>query len=110
MGPKWYHEDSHARSGFKPKLILTGRLSGTFAGRPVEIESEENLLRVKLDSLQSALELRHSVTTLSPLLRLADTMSLDMRVQVGFLDVRILPNPSTVVRWLAPGLARILEN
>lgn len=68
MGSARDIEDPHAGHGYVPKLILAGRLVGTFDGRPVVISADESGLSLDVSSLYSGWQLRNYSSSVFPVL------------------------------------------
>jgi len=98
-------EDSHAGHRHVPKLILAGRLTGTFDGRPVVISADDAGVTLDLSTLRSAWTLRNYGRALLPFLQLlkASRTPLTLRL-AGAVSVPVLPKAGWLVRLFAPGL------
>ena len=107
MGAARGDEDSHPRYGYAPKLILTGRLSGSLDGRPVEIDATAAGITLKVGSFRSLWKLRR-LEAAAPVVRLLSQQAIPLRLSVARLgSVDLLPVPSLLVRLVAPEFARL---
>ena len=105
MGSARDHEDSHAGHGRKPKLILAGRLTGTFDGRPVVISADGGGVTVDLSTLHSAWTLRNYGSATFPLLQLLKASGIPLTLRLaGSVAVPVLPKAGWLVRLFAPAL------
>jgi hypothetical protein len=106
MGALWHAENPHTQHRLVPKLTLTGRLEGTFRGRPVEIEADDRELLIRVPNLRSAWGLRRGVTSSTfRILRAIRDVGLRLTLRVGTrLSVPILPDPHLAVRLTMPSL------
>lgn len=104
MGAFGHRQDPHAGLGFSPKLILTGALSGSFAGRPVEIVCEGRCVRLVLPSVRTAWRLRRGFAGLPTVASTLDRVGIALSVSVGGATLPVLPNPHPLVRWFGPEL------
>ena len=104
MGRHRHHENPYARLGFGPKLMLTGRLHGTFGGRPVEIEADGRELLLRVSNLRSAWMLRRNVSDNTiPLLRAFRDNGFRLRLRIcASLALDVLPQPHAAVGLLFP--------
>ena len=105
MGSPRDAEDSHARHGYVPKLILAGRLTGTVDGRPVVISADDAGVTLDLSSLRSAWKLRNYGSAAFPVLQLLKASRIPLTLRVaGALSVPVLPKAGLLVRLFAPAL------
>ena len=106
MGSARDDEDSHAGHRCVPKLILAGRLTGTFEGRPVVISADETGLTLDVLSLYSAWQLRKYSSAALPVLEWLNASHIPLTVRMaGALSVPLLPKAGLLVRFFAPSLA-----
>jgi hypothetical protein len=100
MGCEWNPSHPHSRFGVRPKLTVAGRLEGTFAGRPVEIEATGRDFVFRVQSLRSAWGLRRGVNRSTvPLLRALGEHGVHVRVEVGaHVSVELVPDPPLALR------------
>jgi hypothetical protein len=85
---------------------MTGRLSGTLAGRPVVIEASESGLIVSVRKLRTAWGLRKASCSLRPVVEFLKTRRIPLRISVaGLASLEVLPAPGMLIRLLAPDLA-----
>jgi hypothetical protein len=85
---------------------VTGRLEGTFRGRPVQLEAEGRELSIRVPNLRSAWGLRRSVAaSVLPVLRAVRDVGLTLTVRIGSRwAFAVLPEPHVAVRLVAPSL------
>lgn len=103
MGAPRDDQDSHARRGYAPKLILAGRLSGTVAGRPVVIEADDSGITLNVAKFRTAWDLRGCVRSLLPALQILKQHRVPVRVGIaGLVSLQVLPKPSGLVRMVVP--------
>ena len=103
MDPKWHCEDSNTRCGCAPKIVLTGRLEAKIAGQLVEIEAADSKVTVRVESLKTAWLLRRSINSF--LLSSVRDQNISLSLKIGTrVNLNVLPQPSTVVRWVVPAL------
>jgi len=94
-------------TGTPPKRILTGRLSGSLDGRPVEIDATAAGITLKVGSFRSLWKLRR-LEAAAPVVRLLSQQAIPLRLSVaGLGSVELLPVPSLLVRLVAPEFARL---
>lgn len=94
--------------GYAPKLILTGRLTGTLDGRPVSIEASESGLTLSMKSVRTAWRMRRLSRSLFPFVASLKRSSIPVRLSVGSLfTLEVLPRPSGLLRLVAPEFARL---
>ena len=106
MGVFGHAKDSYAQLGHRPKLAVTGRLEGTFQGRPVALEAEGRELSIRVPNLRSAWGLRRgaAVSTLPLLRAVRDAgLSLTLRIRSGWA-FPVLPEPHVALRLFMPSL------
>jgi len=106
MGIFGYAEDSYEQLGVEPKLTVTGRLEGTFRGRPVDLVAEGCDFFILAPNLRSAWELRRglAVSTL-PVLRAIRDMGISLTLRIGSRwTFPVLPEPHFALRLIAPFL------
>lgn len=100
MGAARDHENPNERHGCLPKLILTGRLTGTLAGRPVVIEAGESGLLVSMSAFRTAWAARRTIGTLLPLLETLERFHVPLRLRIaGIVSLELLPRMSPLVRY-----------
>jgi hypothetical protein len=105
MGCARDDEDSHAGHRHIPKLILAGRLTGTFDGRPVVISADGGGVTVDLSTLRSAWTLRNYGSTALPLLQFLKAARIPLTLRLaGSVSVPVLPKAGWLVWLLAPSL------
>lgn len=106
MGAPWDPQDPHAGHGQLPKLILAGRLTGSFAGSPVVIEAGDSGLIAEFGSFTSAWAARRTTAPLMPVLRSLQRLGVPLAVRIaGLVSFDVLPRPGPIARLLLPGLA-----
>jgi len=96
-------EDPHAGHG--PKLIVTGRLSGTAEGCPVDLIGDGAALRVVLPGLVAAWRLRRRLLGGRAAASFLHRLGLGLTIDVGVATFPVLPHPHPLVRWFAPELS-----
>jgi hypothetical protein len=96
----------HYGSRVKPKLMLTGRLSGLAVGRPVTLEATGRELLLSVPNVLSAWKLRHALpVSLTPLFRAARRQGFLLRLCIGEKrKFTLTPKESLLWRFLAPTL------
>jgi len=100
------NEDPDAGHGYVPKLILAGRLAGTFDGRPVVISADEAGVFLDVSTLYSGWQLRKYSSSVLPVLGWLNTWHVPLTVRVaGVVSVPVLPKAGLLVRFFAPSLA-----
>ena len=105
MGSARDDEDSHAGHRHVPKLILAGRLTGTFDGRPVVISADGGGLTVDLSTLRSAWTLRNYGSATLPFLQFLKASRIPLTLRLaGSVSVPVLPKAGWLVRLFAPAL------
>ena len=105
MGSARGDEDSHEGHRHIPKLILAGRLTGTFDGRPVVISADETGLTLDVSSLYSGWRLRKYGSAVLPLLNWLNASHIPLKMRMaGAVSVPLLPQPGLLVRLFAPSL------
>ena len=108
MGAEWNPENPYAGYRYAPKLILAGRLTGTLDGRPVVIEAGESGLLVIFPAFQSVWAARRMSGSLIPAFQMLKRFDIALSLRVAELvTFELLPQPSGVIRLLAPALARL---
>ena len=105
MGSARDDEDSYAGHRHVPKLILAGRLTGTFDGRPVVINADDAGVTLDVSTLRLAWTLRKYGSVVLPFLQLlrASHTPLTLRLP-GSVSVAVLPKAGWLVRLFAPAL------
>lgn len=85
--------------------MLTGGLTGSLDGLPVEINaSAEEGLTIKLFKLRSAVTLWRFRKSLGGIVPVLQSTGLDGAVEiVGGVRLRVSPAPGPLVRWLLGG-------
>jgi hypothetical protein len=85
---------------------VTGRLEGTFLGRPVELEAEGRTLSIRVPSLRAAWGLRRGAAASTlPLLRAVRDAGLSLMLRIGSRRaIPVLPEPHVVLRLFMPSL------
>jgi hypothetical protein len=85
---------------------VTGRLEGTFQGRPVELEATGRELSLRVPNLRSAWGLRRgAAATTLPLLRAFRDAGLSMTLRIGSRwAFPVLPQPHVALRLFMPSL------
>jgi hypothetical protein len=103
--------DSNARPEFGPKLMVTGRLKGTFAGRPVELLAERREVCLRVHNLRSVWTLRRYVSSATErIVRRLNANGIRVRLNIGRAwTVEVSPNPHFVIRLLFPSRLRARE-
>jgi hypothetical protein len=105
MGSARDDEDSHAGRRHVPKLILAGRLTGTFDGRPVVISADGGEVTVDMSTLRSAWTLRNYGSAALPLLQFLKASRIPLTLRLaGSVSVPVLPRAGWLVRLFAPAL------
>ena len=100
-------EDSHSRYGYFPKLMVAGRLNGTFADRPVVITADDSGVTIDVSSLRSAWQLRTYVHSVVPVLQWMKAGHIPLTVRVGrYVSMPVLPQPSLLVKLLTASLTK----
>jgi hypothetical protein len=100
------NEDPDAGHGYVPKLILAGRLAGTFDGRPVVISADEAGVFLDVSTLYSGWQLRKYSSSVLPVLGWLNYFHVPLTVRVaGVVSVPVLPKAGLLVRFFAPSLA-----
>lgn len=106
MGSARDHQDPDEGYGYVPKLIVAGRLTGTLDGRPVVIEAGESGLLVSFSALRTAWTARKMLPSVLPALRCLRDLNVPLRLRVaGLVSVELIPNPSVLAKFIAPGLS-----
>jgi len=89
---------------------MTGQLSGTLDGRPVELFANGGRLELRFGKFASAWRLRNvELTVILPVLRLLRHSQIAVSATVGRISVDILPRPNFALRFLAPQMYRVLS-
>jgi len=105
MGAQRHDQDSHARR-LVPKLIPTGRLTGTLDGLPVEIEASERGITLSLASVRSLIPLSRSARQAGGLLAVLRHAAIPLDVRLfSTVSLQVLPQPHWLVRLVMPGHA-----
>jgi hypothetical protein len=105
MGSARDDEDSHAGHRHIPKLILAGRLTGTFDGRPVVISADGGGVTVAISTLRSVWTLRNYGTGALPLLQFLKASRIPLTLRLAdSVSIPVLPNAGWLVRLFAPTL------
>ena len=108
MGAAWSHENPHAGHGYVPKLILAGRLTAAWDGRPVVIQADESGVRLAVPAFQTAWAARRFAGSLAPVFRTFRRFEVPTRLHVaGIFTLDLLPKPSALARLLLPGLSQL---
>ena len=108
MGAQWNDEDSDERRRNAPKLILAGLLAGSVDGRPVVIEADDAGLLLTAVTFRAAWSMSRLARALFPLLLALRNAGVPLRLDVaGLVVVNLLPTPSFLARFIAPGLIRL---
>lgn len=85
---------------------MTGRLTGTVLGRPVQIDAEGRELLLGVSSLRSAWRLRRSASAnMVPILRRLRDHGFRLRIGIGDrFSLELFPKAHFALRILAPEL------
>ena len=105
MGSARDDEDSHSGHRHVPKLILAGRLTGTFDGRPVVISADEAGVVLDVSTLFSGWRLRKYSNAVLPLLKGLNAVRIPLTIRVAGVSVPLLPKSGLLVRLFAPSIA-----
>ena len=105
MGSARDDKDSHSGHRHVPKLILAGRLTGTFDGRPVVISADDAGLVLDVSTLYSAWRLRKYSNAVLPVLKGLNEVHIPLTIRVAGVSVPLLPKSGLLVRLFAPSLA-----
>jgi len=105
MGSARDDEDPHSGHRHVPKLILAGRLTGTFDGRPVVISADDAGLVLDVSTLYSGWRLRKYSNAALPLLKGLNAVQIPLTIRVAGVSVPLLPKSGLLVRLFAPSLA-----
>jgi hypothetical protein len=105
MGSARDDEDPHSGHRHVPKLILAGRLTGTFDGRPVVISADEAGLVLDVSTLYSGWRLRRYSNSALPLLQGLNALHIPVTIRVAGVSVPLLPKSGLLVRLFAPSIA-----
>lgn len=110
MGAARSNEDPNSRYEFGPKLAVTGLLSGSLDGRPVEILGTGPALELRFTTIASAWKMRSvdAATQLSAL-RVFRQTGLGLTATIAGVRVEMLPKPNFALRFLAPKLHSLLS-
>jgi len=90
-------------------MMLTGRLSATVDGRPVEFAAAGSGLTLEIPSLSTAWSLRRAAVHpgMRTALMMLASCGLSLRVRVaGLVSLEIAPNPGPLARILLGGSGR----
>jgi hypothetical protein len=105
MGSARDDEDSHSGHRHVPKLILAGRLTGTFDGRPVVISADEAGVVLDVSTLYSGWRLRKYSNSAVPVLKGLNALRIPLTIRVAGVSVPLLPKSGLLVRLFAPSIA-----
>ena len=105
MGSARDDEDPHSGHRHVPKLILAGRLTGTFDGRPVVISADDAGLVLDVSTLYSGWRLRRYSNAALPLLKALNAVHIPLTIRVAGVSVPLLPKSGLLVRLFAPSIA-----
>jgi hypothetical protein len=105
MGYARDDKDSYSGHRHVPKLILAGRLTGTFDGRPVVITADEAGVIVDVSSLYSGWRLRRYGSSALPVLKGLNALHIPLAIRVAGVSVPLLPKSGLLVRLFAPSMA-----
>ena len=105
MGSARDDEDPHSGHRHVPKLILAGRLTGTFDGRPVVISADDAGLVLDVSTLYSGWRLRRYSNAALPLLKALNEVHIPLTIRVAGVSVPLLPKSGLLVRLFAPSIA-----
>jgi hypothetical protein len=105
MGSARDDEDSHSGHRHIPKLILAGRLTGTFDGRPVVISADEAGVVLDVSTLYSGWRLRKYSNAVLPVLKGLNDVHIPLTIRVAGVSVPLLPKSGMLVRLFAPSIA-----
>ena len=105
MGSARDDEDPHSGHRHVPKLILAGRLTGTFDGRPVVISADEAGVVLDVSTLYAGWRLRKYSNAVLPLLKGLHEVSIPLTIRVAGVSVPLLPKSGLLVRLFAPSIA-----
>lgn len=109
MGAARNPEDSYTRHRYAPKLILTGRLSGTLNGRPVVIDADDSGIMLSTAMFPTAWNLRSYAGSFLPALQVLKRYGVPVRLKVaGIFSVEVLPRPNALVTMVVPIFARLV--
>ncbi len=103
MGHERDDQDPHQGPGPRPKLILAGRLDGTFDGRPVSLVAEGRDLILGAGDLATLLALRKSWQGAHPVRALLRQGGIRLQARAPWLGkVEVFPSPNFLVRLFLP--------
>jgi hypothetical protein len=105
MGSARDDEDPHSGHRHVPKLILAGRLTGTFDGRPVVISADDAGVVLDVSTLYSGWRLRRYSNAALPLLKALNEVHIPLTIRVAGVSVPLLPKSGMLVRLFAPSIA-----
>jgi hypothetical protein len=105
MGSARDDKDSHSGHRHVPKLILAGRLTGTFDGRPVVISADDAGVVLDVSTLYSGWRLRRYSNAALPLLKALNEVHIPLTIRVAGVSVPLLPKSGLLVRLFAPSIA-----
>jgi hypothetical protein len=105
MGYARDDKDSHSGHRHVPKLILAGRLTGTFDGRPVVITADEAGVMVDVSTLYSGWRLRKYSNAVLPVLKGLNALHIPLTIRVAGVSVPLLPKSGLLARLFAPSIA-----
>jgi hypothetical protein len=107
MGAARDDEDSNPGTGYAPKLILAGRLSGSIDGRPVVITADAAGVTFDVASFRSAWNLRAYGDNFLPVVRFLKASGIPLTLRVaGIVSLPLLPTAGALIKLLAPALAK----
>lgn len=105
MGSARDDEDPHSGHRHVPKLILAGRLTGTFDGRPVVISADDAGVVLDVPTLYSGWRLRTYSNAALPVLKGLNALHIPLTIRVAGVSVPLLPKSGLLVRLFAPSIA-----
>lgn len=107
MGLERGSEGSDPRPRVRPKLTVTGRLSGSVEGYPVAISGDGQKLRIELAGISAAWRLRPQLAGMVPAVQSLDRFGLGLTLDLGVVRLPVLPRSHPLVWWFAPEFRRI---
>ncbi len=100
--------NSHPRHWYAPKLMMTGRLTGSLSGRPVVVDTDESGLVLTLAAVRSLWTLSTIAGSLTPVLGLLRYNGISIRIRIGRLvTVGVQSQPSALARFFVPRLKHL---
>ena len=83
---------------------MVGRLSGTIADRPVQLDANREVVTLRLDDVASAFALRRYLAqSVGPLRNLSSVTRLRVAVKIGsWPSLNLFPKPSPLLRVVVP--------